>query len=119
MRENADLSERPGSEPKGSDVVSAMNIYVTYAGRGSDHSRREIGFIIKNLVEDRKARKGDDDDLSNDRVFQADLKNVMTRYTSGYEIQISHKGRNRRESRKEREAYLTSLERVVMKLRES
>jgi len=95
--------------PRGTDVVSSMDIYVTYAVRGSSHSRREIAFIIKNLLNDRQLRRESRE--NNDPRFQSDL-NAILRY-----LDESAPKEGKKESRKEREAYLASLERVVAKLR--
>ncbi len=104
----------PRSEfPTVTDVVTSMNIYVTYAEKGSEHSRRELAYIIRNLLEDRQSRKADG--FVSDAAFQSDLKRVMLRYTVEDEADRGGKKR-KKESRHEREAYLTSLERVVKKL---
>lgn len=99
------------SSPKGTDVVSSMNIYVTYAVRGSDHSRREIAYIIKNLLEEREIRKSED---TNDPLLQSDLRKVVYGYT---EDNSAHARTRKKQTKNERESYLASLERVVARLR--
>jgi hypothetical protein len=99
---------------KGNDVVNSMNIYVKYASRGSDHSRREIAHVIKNVMEDDASRKYRE--LSNNRVFQSDLERVVIPFTSGGAQTLGRRASKTRVSRQEREAYLTSLERIVQKL---
>jgi len=110
--------QKGGEGGKGNDVVNSMNIYVKYASRGSEHSRREIAHVIRNVVEGNISKKYLD--LSNDRQFQSDLRAVAP-FTSE-EDQTSGKrfGRAPRKkvSKREREAYLTSLERIVQKLGE-
>jgi hypothetical protein len=108
----ADNELKPGSL-KGTDVVSSMNVYVTYAVRGSTHSRREIAYIIRNLLdENRSSALRDQND---DPQLPSDLKRVVYDYT---EDNASGKAfQRKKETKSEREAYLTSLERVVMKLR--
>jgi hypothetical protein len=103
-------SARPSS-PKGTDVVSSMNVYLSYAEKGSSHSRREIALIIRNLLNDSQARKREE--LDKDPFFQADLNKVVFRYTDHYET-VRNSGA--RYSRGEREAYLNSLERVILRL---
>ena len=106
-----DQTKMPSS--KGSDVVSSMNMYVTYAGRGSIHSRREIAFIIRNVAEDRHSIKLKE--FENDPTFQADCDQVVNRYVRGYDEE--NKRNRRKETKREKDAYLTSLERIVVKLR--
>ncbi len=100
--------------PKGSDVVSSMNLYVTYAGRGSSHSRREIAFTIKSVMGARLSRGMDE--LDNDPIFRSDLDRVVDRYVGGNDVDWKNR---QKESQKEREAYLTSLERIVQRLSHS
>jgi len=90
-----------------------MDLYVTYAARGSSHSRREIAFIIKNLLNDRQSRRRSGW-AEDDPVFRSDLSRVVTRYI---EETSASREREKKETRKEREAYLASLERLVAKLR--
>ncbi len=97
------------AEPKGADVVSNMQTYVSYAVKGSEHSRREVAFIIKNLLDDVRYRKKVD--LKDDATLQADLQRVVFRYTDHYEKEKPAK----KESRNEREAYVSSLERIIQK----
>jgi hypothetical protein len=105
---------------KGNDVVNSMNVYVKYASRGSDHSRREIAHVIKNIMEENTTKKHRD--LSSDRLFQSDLERVVIPFTSDgnqtSERRQSGRTSKRKVSRQEREAYLTSLERIVQKLRD-
>jgi hypothetical protein len=98
------------AEPRGMDVVSNMNTYVSFAVKGSEHSRREIAFIIKNLLDDGRHRKKVDQEA--DPISQADLQSVVSRYTDYYEKEKPAK----KESRNEREAYVSSLERIIRKL---
>jgi hypothetical protein len=97
-------------EPRGTDVVSNMHTYVSFAVKGSEHSRREIAFIIKNLLEDERYRKKVD--LEDSAIFQADLQRVVFHYTDYDEKEKPAE----KESRNEREAYVSSLERIVQKL---
>jgi hypothetical protein len=97
--------------PKGADVVSNMQGYVSFAARGSEHSRREIGFIIKNLLED--GHYGNKEELEQDTQFQSDLERIVLRYTERHEKERTSK----KESKQEREAYVNSLERIIQKLR--
>jgi len=109
--------QKGGEGGKGNDVVNSMNIYVKYASRGSEHSRREIAHVIRNVVEGNASKKHGD--LSNDRLFQSDLERVVTPFTpdrnqtSGKQFGKAPRGKV---SKREREAYLTSLERIVQKL---
>ena len=109
-------SHRDHEGVKGNDVVNSMNIYVKYASRGSDHSRREIAHVIKNVMEDDASKKYRE--LSNDRLFQSDLERVVIPFTSGGAQTLGRRAPKTRVSRQEREAYLTSLERIVRKLGE-
>jgi len=100
---------RGGDGGKGNDVVNSMNVYVKYASRGSDHSRREIAYVIKNVMEENTTKKHRD--LSNDRLFQSDLERVVTPFTSDGNQTLERKqsrASKRKVSRQEREAYLTS-----------
>ena len=98
--------------PRGTDIVSSMNLYVTYAARGSDHSRREIAFTIRDLLEDLKSSKLED--LSKDEKFQSDLNRVVYPYLG----ELAKEQRKKKKgSRQESEAYLSSLERIVSRLR--
>ena len=97
-------------EPRGTDVVSNMRVYVTFAAKGSEHSRREIAFILRNLIEE--GRLGEKAQLANDPAFQADLRGVIFRYTGDYEKENPMN----KTSRQEREAYVSSLERIIQKL---
>jgi len=97
-------------EPRGTDVVSNMRVYVTFAAKGSEHSRREIAFILRNLIEE--GRLGDRARLANDTSFQADLQRVVFLYVGTYEKENPVKNT----SRQEREAYVSSLERIIQKL---
>ena len=72
-------SHRSYDGGKGNDVVNSMNVYVKYASRGSDHSRREMTHVIKNVMEDSASKKYRD--LSNDRLFQSDLERVVIPFT--------------------------------------
>jgi hypothetical protein len=111
-----DLEDRPTDpnaervEPRGTDVVSNMRVYVTFAAKGSEHSRREIAFILRNLIEE--GRLGEKALLPNDSGFQADLQRVISRYVGTYEEENPVKNT----SREEREAYVSSLERIIQKL---
>jgi hypothetical protein len=99
------------SAPKGMDIVSNMNVYVTFASRGSEHSRRELAFIIRNCLEDSKSWKPAE--FASDPQFRADMERVVLRYTnSNWKERFGKK-----ESRSERDAYLSSLERIVQRLR--
>ena len=109
--ENGILASQRQPPPRGSDVVSSMNLYVMYAGRGSSHSRREIAFMIKNVVGAKQSGRMDEFDYG--PFFRSDLDLVVNRYTDGNDAQWKNR---HRESKKEREAYLTSLERIVQKL---
>jgi len=100
-----------GAQPKGADVVSNMQNYVSFAARGSAHSRREIGFIIKNLLEDRRYKNREE--LASDKEFQHDLERIVFGFTDRHEKEKTSK----KESKQEREAYVSSLERVIQKLR--
>ncbi len=104
--ESTRLNEEP-PEPKGLDVVSNMRVYVSFAVKGSEHSRREIAYTIRNLVEDGKRT-----DLAQDRAFQADLQRVVWQYIGPFEKDKP----TARASRQEREAYVSSLERIIQKL---
>jgi len=109
--------QKGGDGGKGNDVVNSMNVYVKYASRGSDHSRREIAYVIKNVMEEKTTKKHRD--LSNDRLFQSDLERVVIPFTSDGNQTLERKQSRafkRKVSRQEREAYLTSLERIVKKL---
>lgn len=98
--------------PRGADVVSSMDVYVTYAVRGSAHSRREVAFVIRNILAGAKGRKVEALE-ARDPAFASDMRNVVYRY-----LDESASRENRRESRGEREAYVSSLERVISKIRE-
>ncbi|HYB04700.1 MAG TPA: hypothetical protein VED17_09570 [Nitrososphaerales archaeon] len=100
--------DRP--ESRGTDVVSNMHTYISFAAKGSEHSRREIAFVIKNLLEDGRYRKKMN--LEDDAAFQSDLQRAVFRYTDYYEKEKPVK----KESREERETYVSSLERIVQKL---
>jgi len=107
--------------PKGSDVVSSLNVYVKFASRGSGHSRREIAYVIRNILANRNAsRKLDDSQLS--RQLAEDLDKVVYPYTSdslrnSKIAKVENLGFKAKTSREEKEAYLTSLERIVRILR--
>ena len=109
-------SRRDHDVGKGNDVVNSMNIYLKYASRGSDHSRREIAHVIKNVMEDNASKRYWE--LSNDRLFQSDLERVVIPFTFGGAQTLGRRAPKSRASRQEREAYLTSLERIVQKLGE-
>jgi hypothetical protein len=106
-----DESKNPPGSPKGKDVVSSMDTYVSYAVRGSVHSRREIAFILKNILSGTAGKN----ELSteSDQTLQSDLNRVVYRYLDD----SINKSSNTRQSRMEREAYLRSLERVISKIR--
>ncbi len=55
-------------------------------------------------------------DMSNDRLFQSDLERVVIPFTSDGSQTFGRRASKTRMSRQEREAYLTSLERIVQKL---
>jgi len=95
----------------GMDLVSSMKVYVTYAEKGSSHSRREIAFIVRNILKDLPSEKREP--LEADPDFQADVRKVVWKYTDDYE-RVRNRGRG--VSRQEREAYLSCLERVIRKL---
>ena len=99
---------------KGNDVVNSMNIYVKYASRGSDHSRREIAHVIKNVMEDDASKKYRE--LSNDRLFQSGSGASRNTIYFWRAQTLGRRAPKTRVSRQEREAYLTSLERIVQKL---
>jgi hypothetical protein len=108
---NSSETRKSMSGTSGTDIVDSMNVYVTYAEKGSSHSRRELAFIIRNLIRNKESRGKTDFEI--DQVFQSDLNRVVTRYTDDYEkVRYS----SARESRTEREAYVKSLERLISKL---
>jgi len=115
---NFESSSESGRFPgtaAGTDIVSSLNIYVKYATRGSNHSRREIAYILKNIISYRKEKALSVNDDTG--AIQQDIQKVVDYYTSDVSREDSRKStpfsRSRKFSRQEREAYLASLERII------
>ena len=108
-----DVVKKGKSGGKGNDIVDSMNVYVKYASRGSDHSRREIARTIKNVLESDASKKYGN--LSTDRVFLSDLESIVNPFVNIGKVPEKRKRRTKM-SRRDSEAYLTSLERIVQKL---
>jgi hypothetical protein len=102
--------EQATEVPRGMDVVSNMRTYVSFASKGSDHSRREIAYLVRNLLWDDHIKKKLE--LGEDKDLQSDLHKVVYRYTDSRESRDPAK----KETKLEREAYVNSLERVLRKL---
>jgi hypothetical protein len=102
---------------KGNDIVDSMNVYVKYASQGSDHSRREIVRILRNVMEFEASKKHGN--LSSDKTFRSDLERIGIPFADTKKVpekgQFLGKSKTK-VSRRDREAYLTSLERIVQKL---
>jgi hypothetical protein len=102
-RQVSDTSISPSN-----DVLTSLNVYVKYALRGSETSRREIARLLNNVL-----RKEDypskETGRPADSLFQRDLERVVYAYTSSESVR-------KKPPRKEREAYLASLERIIKRL---
>ncbi|MFI5420934.1 MAG: hypothetical protein ACHQ1H_08200 [Nitrososphaerales archaeon] len=101
---------------KGSDVVSSLNVYVKFASRGSGHSRREIAYLLRNIVANQNlSRKLGN--LDSRRQVEEDLDKIVNPYVSDNLGNPNSKAKNlgfkTKASKVEREAYLATLERVV------
>jgi len=112
-------SSPPGQrQSKGSDVVTSLNVYVKFASRGSGHSRREIAYILRNIIANQNmSRKPADTDSL--QILQQDLEKIVYRYIPDN----SRSPKNpetfefkTKSSRPEREAYLVGLERIINSL---
>lgn len=111
------------SSPRGRDVASSMSVFVRYAAQGSDYSRREVAMTLKHMLE----KSGVTEDVIASGKIPAELKNDILRVVYAYTDQedaVSERrlgssagidifGVRRRVSRREREAYLDRLERIV------
>ena len=108
------------------DVVSSIAIYVKYAAKGSSHSRTEIAYILRNILarEIELNPRSRFDSTSEDPQFKQDLQRVIYDYTVSSQIKNSSQRRRKRSflawrrsmPKQEREAYVTSLERLIKRL---
>ena len=99
---------------KGTDVVSSLNVYVKFASRGSGHSRREIAYMLKNIV----ANMNFTPNLQNPesvRRLEKDMNEIVYPYLSDSpgNSKAKNLGFRTKASKEERIAYLESLERIV------
>ncbi len=115
----ADNSNDYEASSKGTDVVSSLNVYVKFASRGSAHSRREIAYLLKNIVASQNlSNKLGNPDIC--RQLDEDLNSIVEPYVGNASGNAAGKTKNlgfkTKASKAEREAYLTTLERIVTTL---
>ncbi|MDA4129577.1 MAG: hypothetical protein OK457_02290 [Thaumarchaeota archaeon] len=112
-RDDSTLTEQRHS--KGNDVVSSLNVYVKFASRGSGHSRREIAYILRNILANQNMLRKPTD-INTRQMLEKDWENIVHRYipdNSRIPIDPVNLGFKTKASRQEREAYLASLERII------
>ena len=99
---------------KGTDIVSSLNVYVKFASQGSGHSRREIAYMLKNIITNRNASRKLNDAAAN-RQFEEDMNRIVYPYLTDNmgNTRAKNLGFGTKASREERDSYLASLERVV------
>ena len=100
--------------PKGTDVVSSLNIYVKFASRGSSHSRREIAYMLKNIIANQNSSRKLIDNSIKDQ-FERDINWIVYPYIADNlgNTRAKNLGFTTKASREERAAYLASLERIM------
>jgi hypothetical protein len=110
---DSNLTEQRHS--KGNDVVSSLNVYVKFASRGSGHSRREIAYILRNIIANQNVLRKPTD-VNTRQLLEKDWEKIVFRYTpdnSRMPKDSENLGFKTNASRQEREAYLMSLERII------
>ncbi|MHB8567149.1 MAG: hypothetical protein ACYC7D_11525 [Nitrososphaerales archaeon] len=104
---------RPPVEPRGRDIAASMDVFVKYAAQGSDYSRREVAMMLRGVLEKSGA-------MGMLQAKDSQIKDDLQRVVYSYTPENSSVTKNpklfslgRKAPRKEREAYLDSLQRII------
>ncbi len=107
-------------EYEGNSIIESINVYVKYASKGSEFSRREIALNLRKLIGQRE--EIGDDSLSEDISIQRDLRLIVYPYLDERSY-VSRTGNLSKETidafELKGDAYLASLGRIVTKLKTS
>ena len=110
------VGRKPLSEEdlQGRDPAKSMNVFVKHAALGSEYSRREIALELKHLL----IKFGLDDTsfIARSPQLKADFQKVVYDYDDHKEAKKGRFALTKRKSRREREAYLDSLQRIIKQI---
>lgn len=99
---------------QGRDPAKSMNVFVKHAALGSEYSRREIALELKHLLI--KFALDDSSFIARSPQLKTDFQRVVYDYDDHKETKKGRFALPKRMSRREREAYLDSLQRIIKQI---